>query len=144
MNAAIKYREPWRPFCPSMTSEGAERYLSRYTSAPFMIVAFKANSRAREEVPAVVHVDGSSRPQIVDSGTAPRYHRLLTEFERLTGVPCVLNTSFNIKGEPIVCTPYDAIRTFSATGLDALAIGSFLLTKPHLPLNGQHLGSVPA
>lgn len=144
VNAVIKYREPWRPFCPSMTTEGAERYLASYTSAPFMILAFRANSRAREEVPAVVHVDGSSRPQIVDSCTAPRYHRLLKEFETLTGVPCVLNTSFNIKGEPIVCTPHDAIRTFSATGLDALAIGSFLLTKPNLPLNGRRSASVTA
>ena len=137
VNAAIKYREPWRPFCPSMTPKGAERYLDGYADAPFMVVAFQATEEAAREVSAVVHVDGSSRPQIVDKHQNPRYYRLIEEFERLTGAPCVLNTSFNIKGEPIVCTPHDAIRTFAATGLDALAIGSFLLTKPKGSINGR-------
>lgn len=130
VNAVVKFREPWRPFCPSMTQDGADRYLKKYTYAPFMIIAFEATDEARQEIPAVVHVDGTARVQIVDEQQNPRYHRLITEFQKLTGVPCVLNTSFNVKGEPIVCTPQDAIRTFSATGLDALAIGSFLLTKP--------------
>ncbi|HEY7576783.1 MAG TPA: carbamoyltransferase C-terminal domain-containing protein [Acetobacteraceae bacterium] len=129
VNAAIKYRELWRPFCPSMTREGAERYFDRFTEAPFMVITFRANSRAKAEIPAVVHVDGTSRPQIVDEETNPRYHNVIAEFGRLTGVPCVLNTSFNIKGEPIVCTPQDALRTYFATGLDALAIGNCLLEK---------------
>lgn len=129
VNAVIKFREFWRPFCPSMTSEGAARYLAACTSAPFMVLAVPATPAAEKQIPAAVHVDGSSRPQIVDQDTNPRFHRLLCEFEERTGVPCVLNTSFNIKGEPIVCTPHDAIRTFSATGLDALAIGSYLLQK---------------
>ena len=81
---------------------------------------------------AVVHVDGSCRPQIVEADNA-RYFQLIQEFEKISGVPCVLNTSFNIKGEPIVCTPHDAIRTFAATGLDALAIGPFLLMKSSNP-----------
>jgi carbamoyltransferase len=130
VNAAIKYRELWRPFCPSMTQEGAARYFDNYTDAPFMVITFHANGQAREEIPAVVHVDGTSRPQIVDARSNPRYHRLLTEFSRLTDVPCLLNTSYNIKGEPIVCTPQDALRTYFATGLDALAIGNCLLEKP--------------
>ena len=129
VNAIIKFREFWRPFCPSMTAAGAQRYLHPYTNAPFMIITFLATEQGQREVPAVVHVDGSSRPQIVDQESNPRYYDLIEEFAKLTGVPCVLNTSFNIKGEPIVCTPHDAIRTFSATGLDALAIGSFLLQK---------------
>ena len=129
VNAVIKYREQWRPFCPSMTRDGAARYFERSTYAPFMILTFRANDVAAREIPAVVHVDGTSRPQIVDEASNPRYHRLIEGFNRLTGVPCVLNTSFNIKGEPIVCSPQDALRTFYATGLDALAIGNCLLRK---------------
>ncbi len=130
VNAVIKFREFWRPFCPSMTEEGAKKYFVKFTKAPFMIVTFHATDFAKEEIPAVVHVDGTVRPQIVEKEASPLYHELITEFEKLTGVPCLLNTSFNIKGEPIVCTPHDAIRTFSATGLDALAVGNFLIQKP--------------
>ena len=129
VNSAIKYRELWRPFCPSMTRQGAKRYFDNYTDAPFMAITFRANDRAKAEIPAVVHVDGTSRPQIVDEQSNPRYHGVIAEFNRLTGVPCILNTSFNIKGEPIVCTPQDAMRTYFATGLDALAIGNCLLEK---------------
>ncbi|WP_089939162.1 carbamoyltransferase family protein [Candidatus Entotheonella palauensis] len=132
VNSVIKFREFWRPFCPSMTPAGAERYLSRYTDAPFMVLAFPCRDAAAREVPAIVHVDGSCRPQIVDAEQNPRYFRLLRAFDRLTGVPCLLNTSFNVKGEPIVCTPHDALRTFAATGLDALALGSYLLVKPEV------------
>ncbi|RME56195.1 MAG: nodulation protein, partial [Deltaproteobacteria bacterium] len=129
VNAVIKYREMWRPFCPSMTEAGARRYYPRHTYAPFMILTFEANERAAREIPAVVHVDGTSRPQIVDPESNPRYHRLLEAFERITGVPVLLNTSFNVKGEPIVCTPQDALRTFFATGMDALAIEDCLILK---------------
>ncbi len=129
VNAAIKYRELWRPFCPSMTRRGVERYFDNHTDAPFMVITFSANDRAKAEIPAVVHVDDTSRPQIVDERSNPRYHSLIAEFDHLTGVPCILNTSFNIKGEPIVCTPQDAMRTYFATGLDALAIGNCLLEK---------------
>jgi carbamoyltransferase len=128
VNAVIKFREFWRPFCPSMTPVGSEKYLAKYTHAPFMVLAFQASEGAEKEVPAVVHVDGSCRPQIVEADNAP-YFQLIQEFEKISSVPCLLNTSFNIKGEPIVCTPHDAIRTFSATGLDALALGPFLLMK---------------
>jgi carbamoyltransferase len=129
VNAAIKYRELWRPFCPSMTREGAERYFDHYTDAPFMAITFRANDLAKSQIPAVVHIDGTSRPQIVNEHSNSRYRRVIEEFSRLTDVPCILNTSFNIKGEPIVCTPQDALRTFFATGLDALAIGDCLLEK---------------
>ena len=133
VNAAVKFREYWRPFCPSLTIEAAARYLERPDAAPFMILAFDATDEARRAVPAVVHVDGTMRVQTVDAKTAPRYHALLTAFERRTGVPVVLNTSFNVKGEAIVCTPRDAIRCFAATGLDALVIGAFIVDKPRTP-----------
>lgn len=110
VNAAVKFREYWRPFCPSLTIEAAARYLIKPDDAPFMILAFEATEQARREVPAVVHVDNTVRCQTVDAKTAPRYHALLEAFEQQTGVPVVLNTSFNVKGEAIVCNPRDAIR----------------------------------
>ena len=134
VNAAIKFREYWRPFCPSLTEEAASRYLRKAGAAPFMILAFEATDEAREKAPAVVHVDGTVRPQTVDARSNPRYHQLLKAFEAKTGVPVLLNTSFNIKGEAIVCTPRDALRTFWSTGIDVLAIGSFLVEKPEPPL----------
>lgn len=129
VNAVIKFREFWRPFCPSMTESTAARFLARHTRAPFMIITFDATEEAREKAPAIVHVDGTCRVQIVTESMNPSYLNLLHEFEAITGIGCLLNTSFNIKGEPIVCTPHDAIRTFFATGLDILAIGRFLLLK---------------
>ena len=112
----------------------AARYLIKPDDAPFMILAFEATEEAGREVPAVVHVDNTMRCQTVDARTAPRYHALLEAFERQTGAPVLLNTSFNVKGEAIVCTPRDAIRCFSATGLDALVIGAFVVEKPRAPL----------
>jgi carbamoyltransferase len=134
VNAAVKFREYWRPFCPSLTIEAAARYLVKPDDAAFMILAFEATEQARREVPAVVHVDNTVRCQTVDARTAPRYHALLEAFEHKTGVPVLLNTSFNVKGEAIVCTPRDAIRCFSATGLDALVIGAFVVEKSRAPL----------
>lgn len=130
VNAAVKYREYWRPFCPSMTLEGAGRYVVRPARAPFMIMAFSATNEAARCIPGVVHVDGTMRIQTVDSSSNPRFYGVIKAFEARTSVPVLLNTSFNIKGEPIVCSPRDALRTFWSTGLDALAIGSFLLIKP--------------
>jgi len=132
VNAIIKFREYWRPFCPSMTAEAAPRYFVRYVDAPFMIIAFEANEKLRQDAPAVVHVDGTSRVQLVHSEVLPLYHRLLKAFERRTGVPVLLNTSFNVKGEPIVCSAKDALRTFWSTGLEVMALGRFLIRKPRL------------
>lgn len=133
VNGAIKFREYWRPFCPSMTEEASSRYLKKPAPAPFMIVAFDATDAAKAEAPAIVHVDGTVRVQTVTAEANPPYHRLLRAFERRTGVPVLLNTSLNIKGEAMVCSPRDAIRTFFSTGIDALAIGSFLVKKPRRP-----------
>ncbi len=129
VNVVIKYRELWRPFCPSMTADGLAQYYDHSTHAPFMIMTFRANQHAKATIPAVVHIDGTSRPQVVDPIANPKFHAVLEEFRALTGIPCVLNTSYNVKGEPIVCTPLDAIRTFFGTALDALAIGNFLVVK---------------
>lgn len=130
VNAVIKFREYWRPFCPSMTVESAGRYFTKYTASPFMVISFPANDRMKKDAPAVVHVDGTSRVQLVKPDVLPKYHKLLTEFEKLTGVPVLLNTSFNVKGEPIVCTIHDALRTFWATGMEVLVAGDFLIRKP--------------
>ncbi len=137
VNAVIKFREFWRPFCPSMTPAGARRFLEKHTHAPFMIITFQAKPAAETEIAGVVHVDGTSRVQVVSEEANPRYFRLLEEFEKMTGVPVVMNTSFNVKGEPIVCTPHDALRTFFATGMEALAMGSWLIEKPAAILAGS-------
>ena len=133
VNGAVKFREYWRPFCPSITEEAAPRYLQQPKSAPFMILAFDATDAAVEEIPVVVHVDRTMRVQTVDERANPPCYRLLKAYERRTGVPALLNTSFNVKGEAVVASPRDALRTFWSTGLDALAIGSFVVTKPHAP-----------
>lgn len=133
VNSAIKFREYWRPFCPSMTVESAQRFLARSEEAPYMILAFDATDEARELIPGVVHVDDTARVQTVARETNPRFYDLLKAFEQRTGVPVLLNTSFNIKGEAIVCSPRDAFRTFWSTGIDALAVGRFLIEKPVPP-----------
>jgi carbamoyltransferase len=130
VNAVIKFREYWRPFCPSMLAERAEDYLVSYTEAPFMVIAFDATEKLKSDAPAVVHVDGTARVQLVEKDVLPLYHSLISEFEKLTGVGTILNTSFNVKGEPVVCTLRDALRTFWSTGLDVLAAGEFLVKKP--------------
>jgi carbamoyltransferase len=132
VNAIVKFREYWRPFCPSILAERADEYLVRYTNAPFMVIAFEATDKLKADAPAIVHVDGTARVQIVGKNVLPLYHRLISEFERLTDVGVLLNTSFNVKGEPIVCTARDALRTFWSTGLDALAIGDCLVQKPEV------------
>jgi carbamoyltransferase len=132
INASVKYREAFRPFCPSMLDEARNDYLVSARSEPFMVTAFDAAAERRQRIPAVVHVDGSLRPQTVTREAHPRYHTLIQEFGRLTGENVVLNTSFNVKGEPIVCSPSDAIKCFFDTGLEYLAIGDFLVAKPGL------------
>ncbi len=134
VNSAIKFREYWRPFCPSILEERAERYMKRAVVAPYMILAFDATDEAKAECPAVVHVDNTLRAQTVGKEHNRRYYDLIAAFEKKTGVGAVLNTSFNIKGEAIVASPRDALRTFWSTGIDALAIGSCLVMKPDVPM----------
>ena len=129
INAEVKHREAYRPFAPSVIAEARNDYFDIGVEDPFMLKVCNVLPEQRALLPAITHVDGSARLQTVRSETNPLYHKLISEFGRLSGVPVVLNTSFNIMGEPIVESPINALRCFYSTGLDALAIGSFLLTK---------------
>ncbi|MFI5058735.1 MAG: carbamoyltransferase [Candidatus Acidiferrales bacterium] len=129
VNNAVKFREWWRPFAPSLKKEVAGDFLESATDSPFMILTGQVRPEKRQVIPAVTHVDGSARPQTVEKEINPLYWRLIDEFGKRTGVPVVLNTSFNLRGEAIVHTPTDALRTFFSSGMDALVIGSFLVEK---------------
>jgi len=129
VNNAVKFREWWRPFAPSMKKEAAGEYLESATDSPFMILTAQVRPEMRSVIPSVTHVDGSARPQTVEKEINPLYWRLIEEFGKRTGVPVIMNTSFNLRGEAIVHTPTDAIRTFFSSGMDALVIGSFLVEK---------------
>jgi len=129
VNNAVKFREWWRPFAPSLKKEAASEYLEGATDSPFMIVTAQVRPEKRQVIPSVTHVDGSARPQTVEKEINPLYWRLIDEFGKRTDVPVVMNTSFNLRGEAIVHTPTDAIRTFFSSGMDALVIGSFLVEK---------------
>jgi len=129
VNNAVKFREWWRPFAPSLLAEAADQYLESSTDSPFMVLTAQVKPEKRGVIPSVTHVDGSARPQTVERDVNPLYWRLINEFGQRTGVPVVMNTSFNLRGEPIVCTPTDAVRTFFSSGMDALVIGSFVVEK---------------
>ena len=129
VNNAVKFREWWRPFAPSLKKEAAGEYLESATDSPFMILTAQVRPEKRSVIPSVTHVDGSARPQTVEKEINPLYWRLLDEFEKRTGVPVIMNTSFNLRGEAIVHTPTDALRTFFSSGMDALVIGNFLVEK---------------
>lgn len=133
LNARVKFREGFRPFCPSISAEHAASFLDAGRPEDFMITSFRVAPDKRERIPAVVHVDGTLRPQTVRREVNPLFHALLDAFGRRTGEHAVINTSFNVKGEPIVCHPRDAIRCFFDTGLDALVIGNCILEKPGSP-----------
>ncbi len=129
VNNAVKFREWWRPFAPSLKKEAAGEYLESAADSPFMILTAQVRPEKRAVIPSVTHVDGSARPQTVEKEINPLYWRLIDEFGKRTGVPVIMNTSFNLRGEAIVHTPTDAIRTFFSSGMDALVIGSFLVEK---------------
>jgi carbamoyltransferase len=129
VNNAVKFREWWRPFAPSLKKEIAGEYLESATNSPFMILTAQVRPEKRGVIPSVTHVDGSARPQTVEKEINPLYWRLIDRFGRRTGVPVIMNTSFNLRGEAIVNTPTDAIRTFFSSGMDALVIGNFVVEK---------------
>jgi carbamoyltransferase len=129
VNNAVKFREWWRPFAPSFKKEAAPEFLESAYDSPFMILTAQVRPEKRNVIPSVTHVDGSARPQTVEREINPLYYRLIDEFGKITGVPVIMNTSFNLRGEAIVHTPTDAIRTFFSSGMDALVIGSFLVEK---------------
>ncbi len=129
INSVIKFREGWRPFCPSMTEDAAKKYLQKYYDSAFMTNAFKVRPIAIKEIPAVVHVDDTTRPQIISKEMESRFSKLIHAFGKISNTEVLLNTSFNIKGQPIVCTPQDALRTFYSTSLDVLVLGNCILIK---------------
>jgi carbamoyltransferase len=149
LNLKVKYRESFRPFAPSVLREDVAEWFELDEDSPYMLlVAGVKGSRRiemteqqqslfgieklnvpRSEIPAVTHIDYSARVQTVHADTNPRYHRLLVEFKRLTGCPVLVNTSFNVRGEPIVCTPEDAFRCFMGSEIEVLAVGNCYLRK---------------
>ncbi len=149
LNLKIKHRESFRPFAPSVLEDRATDYFELDRPSPYMLLVAPVReehrlpllgdeasldihdwvNRPRSDVPAITHVDYSARVQTVSPDTQPRYHALIESFEALTGCPLLINTSFNIRGEPIVCTPEDAYRCFMRTDMDYLILGSFLLAK---------------
>ncbi|MGY8638234.1 carbamoyltransferase [Bradyrhizobium sp. 14AA] len=149
LNLKVKYRESFRPFAPSVLREEVSQWFQLHSDSPYMLLVADVLSTkqlpmsekqkqlfgidklnvVRSEIPAVTHVDYSARVQTVHSTTNPRFHRLISKFKELTGCPVVVNTSFNVRGEPIVCTPEDAFRCFMGTEIEVLAVGNSLLRK---------------
>ena len=129
INLKVKQRESFRPFAPSVLEEKSYRYFGNPVQSPFMLFAFKVNPDRQNEIPAVTHVDGTARPQTVSRDVNPLYWKLISEFDNLTGVPMLLNTSFNVQ-EPIVCTPADAIACFLKTKVDYLVLNNLLVEQP--------------
>ena len=149
LNLKVKYRESFRPFAPSVLHEDVENWFKIKSSSPYMLLVAEVQESKRlqitekeqlllgidklnvkrSEVPAITHVDYSSRIQTVHKDTNPKYHALITKFKELTGCSVIVNTSFNVRGEPIICTPEDAFKCFMGTELDILIIGNFLLRK---------------
>src|SRR5262245_65103832 len=153
MNLKIKFREGFRPFAPSVLRERVHEYFELDCDSPYMLLVAPVKKERqipmtssqqklwgidqlnvpRSDLPAITHIDYSARVQTVEREVAPNYYDLLKEFERQTGCPVLINTSFNVRGEPIVCTPADAYRCFMRTNLDYLVLGNFLLDKTKQP-----------
>ena len=153
MNLKIKYRESFRPFAPSVLNEDVSHYFEQDRPSPYMLLVAPVAERIRipmtadqeklfgieklniprSELPSITHVDYSARIQTVHPDTNPRYHQLISSFKKKTGCGVLVNTSFNVRGEPIVCTPEDAYRCFMRTEMDYLVIENFLLEKTRQP-----------
>ena len=129
INAQIKYRERWRPFCPSILDTVAEGVLQTDHPSPYMTFTFDVADSWKARIPEVVHEDGTARAQIVTEETNPRYYALISEVEKLTGNAVVLNTSLNRRGEPMVCSPTDALNMFYGSDLEYLVMEDILVKK---------------
>jgi carbamoyltransferase len=129
LNSRVKHRQPFRPFAPIVLAERAREIFEGDEDSPFMLIAKRVRPEWRDRIPAIVHVDGTARVQTVRAETNPVLYRLLKEFEALTGVPVLINTSFNVKGEPIVETPRDAMICFLTTGIDNLILHDTVVSK---------------
>jgi carbamoyltransferase len=129
LNATVKFREHFRPYAPSVLEESCGKYFGSDVPSPYMLRAYPTRPEMIDVLPAITHVDGTARVQTVNAKQNPRYYRLIKEFGRITGIDCVLNTSFNIRGEPIINTVDEAIKCLMTTGLDALFVGDCLVVK---------------
>lgn len=127
LNRRVKFREPFRPFAPAVLADHADEYFELLQPSPHMLIAARARPRAHEEIPATIHHDGTARVQTVRATDNPRFHDLLRAFHRRTGCPVLLNTSFNVKGQPMVNTPQQAIECFRSTEIDVLVLGDYVL-----------------
>jgi carbamoyltransferase len=128
LNAKIKRRESFRPFAPSVLEEAVSSWFEEDDAVPFMMQVFQIREEKQGLIPAVTHVDGSGRLQTVSKRTNPKYHRLIDTFQKTTGIPMVLNTSFN-ENEPVVCCPMEALDCFLRTQMDMLVIGDTILER---------------
>ena len=128
LNAKIKRRESFRPFAPSVLEEAVSEWFEEDDAVPFMMQVFQIREEKRQLIPAVTHVDGSGRLQTVSQRTNPLYHRLIAAFRQQTGIPMVLNTSFN-ENEPVVCEPQEALDCFLRTQMDMLVLGNIIITR---------------
>jgi carbamoyltransferase len=129
LNSRVKHRQAFRPFAPIVLAERMTEIFEGDEDSPFMLIAKPVRPEWRDRIPAIVHVDGTARVQTVREATNPMLYRLLKEFEALTGVPVLINTSFNVKGEPIVETPQDAVNCFLTTGVDHLVMHDTIVSK---------------
>jgi carbamoyltransferase len=129
INSKVKFREAYRPFAPSVLEEDAPRFFHVTAAAPFMTIVCRVRDDVKARIPAVTHVNGTARIQTISRAHNPRYWTLVDAFKTLTGVPVVLNTSFNVRGEPIVCTPEDAVQCFLKTDIDCLVMGDYICTR---------------
>jgi carbamoyltransferase len=132
LNMKIKFREGFRPFAPSVLADRASEWFDIDCESPYMLLVAQVREGKRT-IPSVTHVDNSARLQTVTREQSPLYYGVIEEFERITGVPVIINTSFNVRGEPIVCTPHDAYLCFMRTNMDYLVVGHHLLAKPDQP-----------
>ena len=129
LNRRVKHREDFRPFAPVVLSKDTKKYFETTHNDPFMLFVYPIRKDKQRLIPSVTHVDGTGRLQTIEMKQNPRYYKLINKFENFSGVPVLINTSFNIKGEPIVCTPEDAYKCMMGTGIDYLIMDKFLISK---------------
>src|SRR6185436_16553600 len=129
LNARVKHRQAFRPFAPAVLVEKADEWFEKGPPSPHMLLVRRVLAEKVAVIPAIVHIDGTARLQTVAKDDDPLFHALITAFENETGVPVVLDTSFNLRGEPIVETPHDALHCFLSTEMDLLVMGDRLVEK---------------
>ena len=129
LNSRVKFREDFRPFAPAVLEKYQSQYFDLNQDSPHMLIACQVKNNKKKVIPAVIHVDGTCRIQTVKKEINEKFHNLLEAFNALTSIPVILNTSFNIKGQPIVNTPDEAISNFKTTKIDVLVLGNFIAIK---------------